>query len=159
MAPSRRAAYDATMTRVCLERMTVLAQRYLDALGPLDAPLGRIPGTSLAELELELHALSAGLIELPETWDAETAHLVRHTNALLARARGRLQHKLPNHPDILAGVRARLRGWKAAWRHAAPTAVEGPETFIPALFKLETRAVEATAQPATAPPERPAPTK
>ena len=114
------------MSRVCLERLITLAQRYLDALGPLDAPLARSQGMSIAELEIDIHALASRLETLPDAWDPQTANLVRHANALLARARGRLQQKLPQHPDILAGARARLRAWKAAWRNAAPTSVDAP---------------------------------
>jgi hypothetical protein len=112
------------MSRVRLERLITLAQRYLDALGPLDAPLARSEGVSIAELEIDIHALAARLDTLPEQWEPQTANLVRHANALLARARGRLQQKLPQHPDILVGTRARLRAWKAAWRQAAPTSVD-----------------------------------
>ncbi|MFO0749983.1 MAG: hypothetical protein U1F43_30585 [Myxococcota bacterium] len=117
-----------------LSRMAHLAERWIDALGPLDRPLVLARALTAIELELAL-AREGRLLPAPEALTAiidrgssdvqrVIGRLVPAVSSLLWRGHGRARRALPGTPDVLEGLRAQLRRMKAEVRSTARTEVQ-----------------------------------
>ena len=115
-----------------LERLEVLASRYVQALGTGEAPLPRGRGVHVVSLEWELVQLwqrfpdPAELVAWTRTPAATEARpraerlaaCIRQASAALWKARGRVAKRMGQHPDVLQPLRHAVAALKEAFREA-----------------------------------------
>ena len=117
-----------------LAKLAALADRWIDLLGPPDAPLVLMKAFGAQTLEHELRRAARALPSaesLVRLLDREPelhptlSRLVPRVSAELWKGYGRAQRKIPGHQDMLVETRAHLRRLKAEVRSTAPTASHG----------------------------------